>query len=55
MLKEVFIVKNQTTLRAAILVCSEAVVHSYLFSKISLENTNDGVPLFVKLQADCSK
>ena len=48
--KEIFIVRNRITLQAAILNCSEAVVHSLLFSKISLENTGGIVHLLVKLQ-----
>ena len=40
--KEIFIVRNWITLQAAILNCSAAVVHSPLFSKISLENPSFG-------------
>ena len=53
--KEIFIVRNRITLQAAILDCSEAVVHSYPFSTISPENTGGWVLLLVKLQTDCSE
>ena len=53
--KEIFIVRNQITLQAAILDCSEAAVHSHPFSKISPENTGVRVLLLVKLQTDWSE
>ena len=53
--KEIFIVKKQITLQAAILDCSEAAVHIHPFSKISPENTGVIVFLLVKLQSDCSE
>ena len=53
--KEIFIVRNQITLQAAILDCSEAAVHNDPFSKISPENTSGKVLLLVKLQTDCSE
>ena len=67
--KEILIVRNRITLRAAILkqpptrffleifrlYCSEADVYSHLFSKISPENTGGRVLLLVKLQTGCSE
>ena len=53
--KEILIVRNQITLQAAILDCSEAAVYSHPFSKTSPENTGGRVFLFVKLQTDCSE
>ena len=53
--KEIFTVRNQITLQAAILKCSEAAVHSNLFSKICQGNTGGRVLLLVKLQTDCSE
>ena len=50
--KEIFIVPNRITSQAD---CSEAAVHSYLFSKISPENTGGRVLLLVKFPTDCSK
>ena len=55
MLKEIFIVRNQITLQAAILDCSEAAIHNCTFSRISPENTGVTVLLLVKLQANCSE
>ena len=55
MSKEIFIVRNQITLQAAILDFSEAAVHNDSFSKISPENTGGKVLLLVKLQTDCSE
>ena len=52
--KEIFIVRNRIKLKAAILNCSEAAVHSHSFSRISPENTGGRVILLVKLQTDCS-
>ena len=49
MRKKIFIVRNQITLQAAILDCSEAAVHSHPFSKIYPENTGGRVLLLVKL------
>ena len=53
--KEIFIARNQITLQAAILDCSEAAVHSHPFSKIYSENTGGRVVFLVKLQNDCSE
>ena len=55
MQKEIFVVRNRITLQAAILNCSEAVVHSHPFSKISPGNTGGRVLFLVKLQTDCSE
>ena len=55
MLKEIFIVRNQITLQAAILDCSAAAIHNCTFSRISPENTGVTVLLLVKLQANCSE
>ena len=52
--KKIFIVRNRVTIQAAILVCSEAAVHSHPFSKKSPENTSGRV-LLVKLQTDYSE
>ena len=54
MLREIFIVRNRITLQAAILDCSESVLHSHQFSKIFPENTGGRVLLLVNLQIDCS-
>ena len=55
MSKEIFIVRNQITLQAAILDCSEAAVDSHPFSKIYPGNTGGRVFLLVKLQTDSSE
>ena len=55
MRKEIFIVRNQMTLQAAVLDCSEADVHSHPFLKISPENAGGRVLLLVKLETDCSE
>ena len=55
MLKEIFIVRNRIKLQAAFLDCSEAAVHSHLYSKIYLENTSGRVLFLVKLETDCSE
>ena len=47
--KEIFIVRDQITLQAAILDCSEAAIHSHPFPKISPGNTDGRVILLVKL------
>ena len=49
MSKEIFILRNRITFQTATLNCSEAAVHSHLFSKISLENTGRD-RLLVKLE-----
>ena len=46
--KKIFIVVDKITLQVAILVCSEAAIHSQPFSKISPENTGGTVLPFVK-------
>ena len=53
--KEIFILRNQMTLQAAIMDCSEAAVHSHPFSKTFPENTGGRVLLLVKLQTSCSE
>ena len=53
--KEIFILRNQMTLQAAIMDCSEAAVHSHPFSKAFPENTSGRVLLLVKLQSSCSE
>ena len=53
--KEIFILRNQITLQAAIMDCSEAAVHSHPFSKAFPENTSGRVLLLVKLQSSCSE
>ena len=55
MQKEIFILRNQITLQAAILDGSEAAVHSHPFSQISPGNTDGRALLLVKLQTDCSE
>ena len=55
MRKKIVIVRNRITLQAAILDCSEAVVHSHPFSKISPENTCGRFLLLAKLKTDCSE
>ena len=54
MSKEIFIVRNQISLQAAILDCSGAAVHSHPFPKIYPENTGGKVLFLVKLLTDCS-
>ena len=53
--KENFIARNQITLQAAILECSEAAVGSHPCSEISPENTAGTRLHSVKLQTDCSE
>ena len=53
--KEIFIVRNQISLQAAILDCSGEAIHSYPFSKIYPENTGDRVILLVKLKTGYSE
>ena len=53
MLKEIFIVRNQITLKEAILDCLEAAISSYPFSKTYPGNTGGRVLLLIKLQIDC--
>ena len=53
--KEIFIARNQITLQAAILECSEAAVGSHPCSEISPENTAGTRLHSVKLQTDCSE
>ena len=55
MQKEIFIVRNSITLRAAKFDCSEAAVHSHPFLKIYPENNSGRVLLLVKLETDCSE
>ena len=55
MRKKVFNVRNQITLQAAILDCSETAVHCHPFSKISPGNSGGRVLLLVELQTDCSE
>ena len=52
-IKERFTVRNRITLQTALSDCSEAAVHSHLFSKIFPENTGGMVLVLVKLQTDC--
>ena len=55
MSKGIFIVRHWIWLQVATLDYSEAAAQSYLFSKISPENTSCGVFVLVKLHADCSE
>ena len=55
MLKEIFVVRNQIKLQAAIWHCSEAAVRSHPFLKVSPENADVRVLLLNKLQTDCSE
>ena len=48
--EEIFIVINRIALQAALLDCSEAAVHSHLFSKVFPENTSDRVLLWWFIQ-----
>ena len=53
--KEIFLVRNQISLQAAILDGSGADVHRHPFSKIYPENAGGRVLLLVKLRTDCSE
>ena len=53
--KEIFLVRNQVSMQAAILDGSGAGVHSHPFSKIYPENTGGRVFLLVKLRTDYSE
>ena len=55
LLEELFIVRSQITLQAAVSDCSEAAIHSHPFSKTSPVKTGVRVLLLVKLQTDCSE
>ena len=50
--KDIFIVRNRLTLKAAISEYSDAATYSHHFLEISPENYGDRILLLVKLQTD---